>query len=152
MSSRSQGIVFEMPLFLTGAYPSIPQCPSCWSRVTRPDTLALVHPSSSWKIRNVRPEDQLEFYAALDLFAHAFEDSKNYLGQPPSADYVFELLSSPHFFLFVAQQGEEIVGALAGYELQKFEQMRREHYIYDIAVHQDHRRKGIATGLIERGR
>ncbi len=35
------------------------------------------------------------------------------------------------------------------YELQKFEQDRREIYIYDLAVLEPHRRKGIAARLIE---
>ncbi|MGH6819457.1 MAG: GNAT family N-acetyltransferase, partial [Methylocella sp.] len=35
------------------------------------------------------------------------------------------------------------------YELEKFEQDRREIYIYDLAVLESHRRKGVATRLIE---
>jgi aminoglycoside 3-N-acetyltransferase I len=42
-----------------------------------------------------------------------------------------------------------VVGGLAAYELEKFEQDRREIYIYDLAVVEQHRRKGIATQLIE---
>ena len=41
-----------------------------------------------------------------------------------------------------------VVGALAAYELQKFEQARSEIYIYDLAVLHTHRRRGIATALI----
>jgi aminoglycoside 3-N-acetyltransferase I len=41
------------------------------------------------------------------------------------------------------------VGALAGYELQKFEKERSEFYIYDLAVAAAARRRGIATALIE---
>ena len=42
----------------------------------------------------------------------------------------------------------EVVGGLAAYELDKFEQDRREIYIYDLAVIERHRRRGVATGLI----
>jgi aminoglycoside 3-N-acetyltransferase I len=42
-----------------------------------------------------------------------------------------------------------VVGGLAAYELKKFEQARSEVYIYDLAVDEAHRRKGIATALIE---
>jgi aminoglycoside 3-N-acetyltransferase I len=45
-------------------------------------------------------------------------------------------------------KGEEVVGGLAAYELDKFEQDRREIYIYDLAVAQGHRRRGVATGTI----
>jgi aminoglycoside 3-N-acetyltransferase I len=41
-----------------------------------------------------------------------------------------------------------VVGGLAAYVLEKFEQERREIYIYDLAVAEQHRRKGIATRLI----
>ena len=41
------------------------------------------------------------------------------------------------------------VGALAAYTRQKFEQARAEMYIYDLAVHPEHRRKRVATGLME---
>ncbi len=41
------------------------------------------------------------------------------------------------------------MGGLAAYVLDKFEQQRREIYIYDLAVVKDRRRRGIATGLIE---
>jgi aminoglycoside 3-N-acetyltransferase I len=45
-------------------------------------------------------------------------------------------------------KGDEVVGGLAAYELDKFEQDRREIYIYDLAVIERHRRRGVATGLI----
>ena len=45
-------------------------------------------------------------------------------------------------------RGEEVVGGLAAYELDKFEQDRREIYIYDLAVAESHRRRGVATGVI----
>ena len=48
----------------------------------------------------------------------------------------------------VALDGERIVGALAAYELPKFEQERSEFYIYDLAVAEGYRRRGIATSLI----
>jgi GNAT superfamily N-acetyltransferase len=53
-----------------------------------------------------------------------------------------------HFIVVVARSGGEVVGELAAYELQKFERDRREVYIYDLAVAKEHRRKGVATGLI----
>lgn len=48
-----------------------------------------------------------------------------------------------------AVDGEQIVGGLTAYVLQKFEQERSEVYIYDLAVAEEHRRLGVATGLIE---
>lgn len=42
-----------------------------------------------------------------------------------------------------------VVGGLVAYEFQKFEHERSEIYIYDLAVAEAHRRRGIATALIE---
>jgi aminoglycoside 3-N-acetyltransferase I len=50
----------------------------------------------------------------------------------------------------VAIEGEAVVGGLVAYELDKLEQARREVYIYDLAVLESRRRRGVATGLIER--
>jgi aminoglycoside 3-N-acetyltransferase I len=41
-----------------------------------------------------------------------------------------------------------VVGGLAAYVLEKFEQERSEIYIYDLAVAEHVRRRGIATALI----
>ena len=35
------------------------------------------------------------------------------------------------------------------HELEKFERDRREIYIYDLAVAEEHRRKGLATSLLK---
>jgi len=59
------------------------------------------------------------------------------------------LLSGDSFLALVALEGTDVVGGLAAYELKKFEQERSEIYIYDLAVSSGHRRKGIATALIE---
>ena len=48
-----------------------------------------------------------------------------------------------------ALKADEVVGGLAAYELNKFEQERSEIYIYDLAVAEGHRRQGIATALIQ---
>lgn len=42
-----------------------------------------------------------------------------------------------------------VVGALSAYELVKYEQERSEVYIYDLAVAEHFRRRGVATALIE---
>ena len=55
---------------------------------------------------------------------------------------------SPTFIAVVAMRGAEVVGGLAAYELPKFERVRREIYIYDLAVAEAHRRRGLARGLI----
>ncbi|MEP7246692.1 MAG: AAC(3)-I family aminoglycoside N-acetyltransferase [Gammaproteobacteria bacterium] len=84
------------------------------------------------------------------LFQEAFRDPEAYGAAPPSEAYVEALLAKEHVIALVARVGQEVVGGLVAYELDKFERARRELYIYDLAVAEAHRRRGIATALIER--
>lgn len=84
------------------------------------------------------------------VFATAFEDPASYAAEPPSDAYVEELLAKEHNVVLVALAGGQVVGGLVAYELHKFERARREVYIYDLAVAEEHRRRGVATSLIER--
>jgi aminoglycoside 3-N-acetyltransferase I len=84
----------------------------------------------------------------LRVFGEAFGQPDTYQHAVPSDDYLAWLLSKPHFIALVAMSGDEVAGGLAAYELDKFEQDRREIYIYDLAVAEHHRRRRVATGLI----
>lgn len=86
--------------------------------------------------------------ALLKTFAVAFDDVETYCGAPPSSAYLERLLGSECFIALAALEGGDVVGGIAAYELQKFEQERNEIYIYDLAVAEAHRRRGIATALI----
>lgn len=84
------------------------------------------------------------------LFGEAFHDSETYCAKPPGEAYLTGLLAKEHVIALVALSGEEVIGGLVAYELDKFERARRELYIYDLAVAEAHRRRGVATALIER--
>ncbi|MDQ3077460.1 MAG: GNAT family N-acetyltransferase [Pseudomonadota bacterium] len=93
--------------------------------------------------------DRIEtMQAANSLFADVF-GIEGYHGPQPGADHLRSLLFDDKFVALVAMVNGEMVGALAGYELVKFEAERSEFYIYDLAVREDHRRRGVATALIE---
>ena len=62
---------------------------------------------------------------------------------------MLRLLDDGKFIALTAWIDGRMVGALAGYELVKFEAERSEIYIYDLAVREEHRRRGVATALIE---
>jgi aminoglycoside 3-N-acetyltransferase I len=94
------------------------------------------------------PSDVAPLKNLLRVFGEAFEDVETYQGAVPPDDYLHSLLAMPYFIVVVARHGDEVIGGLAAYELQKFERDRREIYIYDLAVAEEHRRKGVATGLI----
>lgn len=86
----------------------------------------------------------------LTVFADAFEDHESYQSAIPSDEYLNKLLAREDFIPLVAIADGKVVGGLAAYVLQKFEQERSEIYIYDLAVLESHRRQGIATGLINK--
>ena len=85
----------------------------------------------------------------LKVFGDVFEDTKTYCDAQPSDEYLQRLLDNEHFIALAALKNKEVIGGLAAYELQKFEQERSEIYIYDLAVSADYRRLGVATALIE---
>jgi aminoglycoside 3-N-acetyltransferase I len=68
--------------------------------------------------------------------------------EPLSDSYVDRLLDRDAFWAFAAFDGEEIVGGLTAHELPMTRAEARELFIYDIAVHADHRRRGIGRQLV----
>jgi aminoglycoside 3-N-acetyltransferase I len=104
----------------------------------------------SFALRRLTHADVPLFRALNALFGEAFGDPETYGAEPPTDDYLKALLAKEHVIALVALSGEKVVGGLVAYELEKFERARRELYIYDLAVLEAHRRRGIATALIER--
>ena len=90
-----------------------------------------------------------EIRKMLRMFGASFDDEEAYCARQPDDEYLQQLLLNPNFVAIVAISGTEVLGALAGYVLPKFEQSRSEFYIYDLAVVETHRRQGIATALVE---
>jgi aminoglycoside 3-N-acetyltransferase I len=84
----------------------------------------------------------------LAMFGAAFDEAATYNEARPGSEYLEQLLSSDYFIAVAAVRGDEVLGGLAAYELRKFEQRRSEIYIYDLAVDERYRRRGLATGLI----
>lgn len=86
---------------------------------------------------------------ALSLFGEVFEDPPSYCANQPDDAWLNELLADPNFVFHCAIDEDRVIGAMASYVLRKFEQPRKEVYIYDLAVAEDRRREGLATRLIE---
>ncbi len=100
-------------------------------------------------VRTLSASDAATLKALNARFGAAFEDPVAYGAKPPSEAYLAGLLAKEHFIAVVASLDEVLVGGLTAYVLDKAEQDRREIYIYDLAVAEAHRRKGIATALIQ---
>ena len=101
-------------------------------------------------IRHLTPNDVPLMKALLTTFGEAFNERDTYTANPPSEDYLEQLLGGDTFIALAALKNRVVIGGIAAYELKKFEQERSEIYIYDLAVASEHRREGIATMLIEK--
>lgn len=105
--------------------------------------------STGYEIRRLGPDDVGAMRGMTACFAAAFDDEVTYLGEQPDDPYLGSLLGDPSFVALAALVQGVVVGGLVAYELRKFERRRSEFYIYDLAVLTAHRRRGIATALIE---
>jgi aminoglycoside 3-N-acetyltransferase I len=100
------------------------------------------------EIRVLNASDVAEMRGMLRMFGRAFDDLPTYTGHQPGDDDMAALLANPDFIAVAAFSEGMVVGGLAAYVLNKFEQARSEVYIYDLAVEEGFRRRGIATALI----
>lgn len=105
--------------------------------------------SDGLDIRRLTAADLLEMRGVLDCFARAFDDTAGYCDAQPDDSYLSGLLGDSTFVAIAALIDGRVIGALVAYELRKFERARSEFYIYDLAVLEAYRRRGIATSLIE---
>ena len=102
-----------------------------------------------YSFTQLSPSDIAKLKELLTVFGQAFEDIPTYQDAVPGDAYLGSFLSKAHVLVLVASDPTgDVVGGLVAYELEKFERDRREIYIYDLAVSESHRRRGIATGLI----
>jgi len=106
--------------------------------------------TTHYAVTRLEPADVELFRGLNRMFGAAFGEPDTYGAEPPSDEYLRSLLGKDHVIALAALAGSEVVGGLVAYVLDKFERARREVYIYDLAVAELHRRRGIATALIER--
>jgi len=102
----------------------------------------------AYTFQHLSPAQLPQARALLGVFGEAFAEPDTYGRNQPDDAYLARLLAKPHVMVVVALDGDAVVGGLIAYELEKLEQARSEVYIYDLAVQEAHRRKGLATGLI----
>jgi len=100
------------------------------------------------RIRRLTADDVDLMYALLRTFGEAFDEVDTYCSNQPNAVYLERLLGSDSFIAVAAMEDATVIGGSAAYELRKFERQRSEIYIYDLAVAETHRRRGVATALV----
>ncbi len=67
----------------------------------------------------------------------------------PGDGHIQELLAKDDFHVWVALVDNLVVGGLTAYELIMFDEEKKEMFLYEMGVIKAHRKKGIATRLIE---
>ena len=96
-------------------------------------------------IRRLTRKDVPQAQATLQLMHAVFEEPSSLL----SDAYVRTLLERADFWLLGAFMGEQPVGGLTAHVLPMTRRESRELFIYDLAVHAEHQRRGIGRALVE---
>ena len=100
---------------------------------------------SKIEIRKLTHKDVSAFKDLLLLFNHAFEEERDL----STTEHLSALLNNRQFVVMAAFSGEEILGGLTAYELPLYYDNTTEIFLYDMAIHPDHQRRGIGKQLIE---
>jgi aminoglycoside 3-N-acetyltransferase I len=103
---------------------------------------------TAFKIRRLGAADSVDMRRLNTLFGAAFFNQATY-AQPLTDSYLENLLRKESVHVLIAEAHDRVIGGLVAYEFDKFERMQREIYIYDLAVAEAERRRGVATALIK---
>jgi len=106
-------------------------------------------PSPGFSVRRLGATDVEAMRQVNRLFGQVFDEVETFETAPPADEYLARLLGRDGFAALAAFDGDDPVGALCAYRLDKYEQQRSEYYIYDLVVAEEARRRGVATALIE---
>jgi aminoglycoside 3-N-acetyltransferase I len=100
--------------------------------------------------KQLTSSDVKQLKELLKIFGQAFGENGTYQKFVPKNAYLKRLLAKNSFITIVALNKNKVIGGLTAYVLEKFEQDRKEIFIYDLAISKEYRRKGVATNLIKK--
>lgn len=98
------------------------------------------------QILRLQQNDLERFVDLIKLFDKVF-DMESFSW--PQESHLRELLNKDDFEVWVALKSNTVVGGLTTYLFKQYYSEKPIAYIYDLAVAEDHRRKGIGKNLIE---
>jgi aminoglycoside 3-N-acetyltransferase I len=81
------------------------------------------------------------------MMAVVFEDAP---AEPPSREYVADLLARDDLWVYAAAVDGQPVGGLTAFALPLTRTQATELFVYDIAVRADQQRRGIGHALLQR--
>lgn len=102
-------------------------------------------PAGPIRVRRLGPGDEILATALFALMAEVFEET----GPPPSAAYVRDLLGREDLWVLAATIGDAPAGGLTAHILAMTAREGTEAFIYDLAVHPRHQRRGVGRCLVE---
>lgn len=99
---------------------------------------------SELRVRRLTVGDNAVALSTFAMMAAVFGESVG----PLDDGYLERLLRRDSFWAIAAFDGSDVVGGLTAHTLPMTRSSSSEIFIYDLAVREDHQRRGIATLLI----
>lgn len=100
--------------------------------------------SSPVTVRRLRGGDDALARELFTVMAETFEEEYKPLGE----SYLRRLLAREEFWALAALVDDRVVGGLTAHSLPMTRDEATELFIYDLAVHPDHQRRGIGRRLL----
>jgi aminoglycoside 3-N-acetyltransferase I len=94
--------------------------------------------------RRLRPGDEDQARELFAMMAEAFGEA----AEPLADEYVAQLLGSGSFWAVAALESDRVVGGITAHTLPMTRAQAAELFVYDLAVHEDFRRRGLGGLLV----
>lgn len=101
-----------------------------------------------YRIQKLGVSDIKYFQQLIILFANVFEEKELSISDLPEEAYLKRMLEKQDFHVLVALGDDRVIGGVTGYELELYSEKKKEMYLYDLAVDEGHRKKGVGRSLI----
>ncbi|MEL6866683.1 MAG: GNAT family N-acetyltransferase [Bacteroidota bacterium] len=100
---------------------------------------------ANYTFRQLDEGDAKYMQALVQLFQEVFELAHR---EELSIEQCQSLLAKSDFIVWVVFDGSELVGGVTAFELPMYKGDKAELFVYDLAVHPDHQRRGLGRRLM----
>jgi len=94
--------------------------------------------------RRLGPGDERQAHELFAVMAAQFDEPSEPLGD----EYVVNLLSAASFWAVAAFDGNRVVGGITAHTIPMTRSASSELFVYDLAVHEGFRRRGVGARLV----